>query len=177
MSSGKPRRVSTHPCMFSTPFLREQVDPRIKDMWPDAPFGNLRRLWRDRHCAELNPYESQWCPYRPEECATAFLLAVTNTVIANPRSRTGYFRAVALSTALKRADDKPLRREERPGDAGGISGRIAPRPEVRSRTARPNAIGDVLGALDLGPREGRTQNGPQSHERPRPPRRPVPGSH
>src|SRR5438552_7112299 len=68
-----PRGVSkTHECVFKSQFVREQIDPRIKSIWPDAPFGNLRRLWREQSCAETNPYDSEWCPYSTEDCALAF---------------------------------------------------------------------------------------------------------
>lgn len=76
-----------------------------------APFGELRRLWRVEHCQELNPYGSDSCPYREEQCALAFYIAterVTSRFLSSPK---GYFKKYARTLAGIRADQKPLQRE------------------------------------------------------------------
>lgn len=162
------RRVSTtHPCVFKDPFVREQIDPRIKVIWPDAPYGNLRRLWREMACAETNPYGSETCPYPPEDCALAFFQAVEKTVYAMPRkSRTGYFRSVARTAGMERAERKPLAREqEGPGNVRGRGSGLQTRPdEVRSTRHRPVRIGELLGPFTARSHQGPPTNGSESEK-------------
>jgi len=159
-------------CVFSTPFIREQVDPRVKKLWSDrygkgAPFGNLRLMWKERHCATLNPYGSENCPYRPEDCALAFLAAVERVTAPDVTNPTGMFRTISTLMAAERADNKPLARDrivnvgskEGPSNTRTPAGDIPAGPGVRSRTAVPQRISELLGSLDLGARKGPTPNG------------------
>jgi hypothetical protein len=173
-----PVRKSTrdHPCVFTDAFVREQIDPRVQNAWKErwgkgAPFGRLRLLWREEHCATLNPYESASCPYAREECALAFLSGVTTSVaLAHDEKRaTGYFRKLVRSTATIRADEKPRRRheavthpatrDEGPGDVRDVEGGDDEGRGLRRTQSRPVAIGDVLRGLDVGPRPRRTDDG------------------
>lgn len=163
----KTRRASTHPCVFSTAFMREQIDPRIKAIWPNAPFGNLRKIWREQACMETNPYSSEWCPYSKEDCAIAYLKAVESTVYAMPRkSMTGYFRSVCHTVGMERAERKPLAREsqEGPSDSGDAAGGIETRWGMRRADSRPTAVGDVLGTLADRARQRSATHGGQSKE-------------
>lgn len=156
------KRISTtHPCVFKGEFIRAQVDPRIKEMWPDAPFGNLRRLWREKHCATLNPYDSAYCPYSEPTCAIAFLLAAQATVIAMPRNRSAYFRTVAHRSALSRAERKPLAREsqEGPGDTAGGGGGVQTRWGLRRSDTQPIRVDQLLRSFATRPRQGPPTNG------------------
>lgn len=159
--------AQTHPCIFKSRFLREQVDPRINRAWPKAPFGNLRRLWRQEHCRELNPFDSKWCPYSTEDCAMSFLRDVEVTIAAEPRNRVAYFRTVVHRSAMTRADRKPLAREsqEGPGYTRGTGGGVETRWGLRRTDTRPTGIRDVLGSLNLGPRQRPPTHGKESTER------------
>jgi hypothetical protein len=82
----------------------------------------------------------------------AFLSAVQQS--ADKRSPVGYFKKVAKTMALDRAENKPLARDAapRPGRPtapapGPDAGRGMPSP-----FARPSPVGDVLRSLDFGPR-------------------------
>jgi hypothetical protein len=124
----------TRKCVFSTPFIREQIDPRIDEAWREtyrvkAPFAKLRQMWKTQHCVQVDPYNTG-CPYSEEDCAMSFLVAVERTVGFHPERPTGYFRAVAHSMGLDRADNKPLARDtlrrtdvRKEGDPGGLEGR------------------------------------------------------
>jgi len=184
----------THPCVFRSAFLREQVDPKVKAEWAarfgqPAPFGNLRRMWRSEHCETLNPYESESCAYPEQDCAMAFLVATRRTENAarSAGTATGYFRAVCRTMALERADDKPLERERRhaqgpghtgasrPSDAAGLvrgvplaggdwtpgagDPSVADTADMRRAHARPVSVAQLLGSLDLGPRQERSEDG------------------
>ena len=103
------------PCVFSTAFIRETVDPVVASVWEErlgtkAPFGKLRQMWKTQHCTKDDPYNTG-CPYPMEDCALAFLIAVQRTAAAHPARPTGYFRTVALTLGLDRADNKPLARD------------------------------------------------------------------
>lgn len=195
-TSTKPKRLSRWPCIFRGRFIREQIDPRVKDLWErttgkPAPFGRLRLAFQKGHCSAINPYGSDSCPYREEECALAFLSAVQNSLLPWVEDPAAYFVKVARSAGVERADNKPLARERhreegsshpgglRPGRGprrnGGVAqvGRADPSPRVvpevldeedhlrRART-RPDAIGDLLGALNLGSRQGPANDGKES---------------
>jgi hypothetical protein len=177
-----PRKSTrNHPCVFNHPFVREQVDPRVKVAWAEryggrAPYGNLRLSWREMHCQTLNPYGSDTCAYRPEQCAMAFLIGVERLAAVpniSEKSAIPYFRAIAHSMALERADDKPLAREKQsgtlvhdeaqgPGDARDVRLSDEERWELHRARSRPIAIGDLLGSLHVGPREGRADDGEAS---------------
>jgi hypothetical protein len=209
MSSRTSRRAPSgktkYPCVFRTAFIREQVDPRVQATWKShtgkpAPFGDLRRIWQTRHCSEVNPYGSEDCTYKPEDCALAFLQAVEASLAQAQENPVGYFRRVAFSMGQVRADDKPrrdavfdrsrdhLRGEvhpagsqvaagitetgpmmghgpQGPGDPRATSPGPQAGPEVRSPSRGPISIGDVLRSLDLGPREGRPEDGQEGPQR------------
>lgn len=186
------RRSRSHTCCFSTPFIREQVDPRVKRAWEArfgsaAPFGNLRASFRECHCAVLNPYSSTFCPYPADDCAMAFLQCVLATTerSRNRQTAVGYFRSVAVSLAAQRADSKPLAREsdearrlatkasQGPGNTAGKTDGVPSGPgasehqdqdgePVRSRISTPEHIGSVLGSFDLGPRPRPADDGKTS---------------
>lgn len=166
-SSRSPRR-SNHPCVFSTAFVREQVDPRVKEAFAasgrKAPFGDLRRQWQREHCQTLNPYTSDTCPYPPEDCALAFLTAVEHA--ADKASPVGYFRKIARSMALDRSENKPLERDReytsRPRDERAVEVHPGEGQGLRGPESRPQSIGDLLRALDLGPRQGPADDGKES---------------
>lgn len=128
------------------------------------PFGDLRQQWRKMHCAVLNPYSSDTCPYSTEDCGLAFLAAVERSV--DKASPVGYFRSVARSMALDRADNKPLERERdttpRPSYEGPVGLHPAEGQGLRGADRGPVRIGDLLGALDLGPRQRPADDGKAS---------------
>lgn len=187
-------RKTRYACVFQDPFVREQIDPRIQSEWKamygcGAPFGDLRRTWRKEHCATLNPYGSAGCAYESKDCALAFLAAVQSSIGPSISRPAGYFRKVAKSTALVRADNKPLaryRHEEGPGDGKHRPDGQAPRPvervagewdipglfaldghqreSVYRSRSRPQSIGSLLGTNHHGAREGRTPHGGESKE-------------
>lgn len=152
------------PCVFRGRFIREQVDPRVQASWKRtygraAPFGDLRRQWREEHCSRLNPYGSEDCPYSERDCAIAFYKAVQHVTAERADTPMGLFKVVARSYAFDRAENKPLARDRvqtdvRPGDSGGGGVRDdegsddVPRP-----ITRPVSIGDVLRSIDPRPRE------------------------
>jgi len=95
------------PCVFGTDFMRDQIDPRIKDEWAasraDKPkWGDLRTTFRREHCSAVNPWGSETCPFKPEECAIAFLKAVQQSLGA--RNAHAYFVRVARASGSYRAD-------------------------------------------------------------------------
>lgn len=162
-------------CVFSTDFIREEVDPRVQEAWREAyrtaaPFAKLRQMWKTQHCVQVDPYNTG-CPYATEDCAMAFLVAVERTTGFHPERPTGYFRAVAHSMGLDRADNKPLsrdivsrmdvRKEGQPADSGDGSeeGRVLHRP-----VNRPVRIGELLGALDLRPHQGPTKDSQEGNK-------------
>ena len=175
------KSTRNHRCVFSSSFVREQVDPRVKAAWEQrfevkAPFSRLRLSWREEHCQTLNPYGSETCAYREEQCAMSFLAAVEATT-ANARDvsgAVGYFRRVARSDATRRADEKPMRREThaevpaqtqeafRPSDPGHVRLSAEERQDVSRARSRPIAIGELLGGLDLGPRTRPADDGKAS---------------
>jgi hypothetical protein len=103
-----PYTAAEWPCVFNGNFVREQVDPRIKEEWEarreDKPkFGDLRNTFRREHCRNVNPWGSSTCPFKEEDCALAFLRGVTQSLAA--RNAHGYFIKVARSSGAARADE------------------------------------------------------------------------
>lgn len=141
--------MSTRKCVFSTEFVREEIDPRVQTQWQEAygkgaPFGKLRQMWKEVHCSKVDPYNTG-CPYSISDCGLSFLVAVERTVGAHPERPTGYFRTVALTLGLDRADNKPLARDtlrrtdvHKEGDSGGLRG---------SHTSRPGRDGEATHGL------------------------------
>jgi hypothetical protein len=165
------------------------VDDEIQAQWKarfgvPAPWGSLRRSFREFHCRVINPYGSDTCPYPPGLCVAAFYQSFLDSWIArDPRV---YFITVTRSIAAKRADEKPLARdrddrlegavaeggpEGRPGDLARGGGADAI-PAVASdeaaylhrRASRPTRLRDLLGPYDRGPREGRPDDGQEGAE-------------
>ena len=170
-------RSSAAPCVFRGAFIKEQVDPRIKEEWEESrtgrpPWGDWRKQWKQEHCRRVSgsgdPID---CPYTEEQCGTAFLQAAR---IAMDGEKPGaLFRAVAAVSGMRRADDKPLAREldrapregdpprrtlhlDPPGAAavqlrGVVSATDA---HLLGRRAAPVHISSLLRSDDAGPREG-----------------------
>jgi hypothetical protein len=169
-----PRNI----CVFRGAFIREQVDPRVKTMWlaktgKQPPFGDLRRIWRQRHCNEVNPYGSETCPYTEADCSLAFLQSVEVSLARSTSNPVGYFRRVARSNGERRAETKPLLRDLRHTDNSDV---------VRRRM---DEVGDSHGASQdpimdgnaQGPGDPRSSpSGPAEGpgDVPRPITRPVP---
>jgi hypothetical protein len=166
------------PCVIAHSRVRGSVDPWISQLWlrmigGKVPFGDLRNQWRKHHCRTLNPYGSDTCPYQPDDCVTAFAQSAEVMIRAQPRSPVGYFMKVAKMSAAKRADEKPLTRdrwkeyldkgtnvpasEEAPAPRSGYTGNEAEGIQqgqgVRRPAAGPIGIGELLGTLDVRPRE------------------------
>lgn len=169
-------------CVFSTPFIHNEIDPRVQQQWTEtygvgAPFGKLRQMWKAVHCTKVDPYNTG-CPYSQEDCGLAFLVAVERTVGARPDRPTGYFRTVALTLGLDRADNKPLARDTlrrtdvlKEGDTEGSRGSSATRrgatpqerledqragssSDLHRATSGPVRISELLGAIDPRPHQG-----------------------
>jgi hypothetical protein len=129
-----PRRTR-FACVFRDPFVREQIDPRIQSEWKamygcGAPFGDLRRTWRKEHCATINPYGSEGCPYEAKDCAMAFYAAVQSSMGPHITRPAGYFRKVARSTGIVRADNKPLSRDRK------LATDVLPKARPETKAAR-----------------------------------------
>lgn len=165
------KREGQVPCVFRGSFVREQVDPRIKKAWPSPriPWGDLRRTWKAEHCLRVSGTgQPEDCPYSEEECAMSFLQCAMLAV--DKRRPAAYFRTCARTKGQERADNKPLTREGDPAgpdrdlgserDTSLIQGLLG-EEEARlyGRRARPVGIGELLGSYDLGPRQGRTDDG------------------
>lgn len=191
MDSTRRRNApARYPCIVASDFVRSEIDPRIKTEWPTVKFGDLRKTWRRRHCATLNPYGSDGCPFSPEDCALAYLVCATQSSTRSSTNPMGYFWKAAHSMALDRADNKPLARDaekatersgntrgareghaDRHGRLDGAQGDLRPGTDRggdegglhRERTG-PSRIGTLLGTLDFGPREGLPNDGEEGSE-------------
>lgn len=116
------------PCVLRDPLIRSDVNPRINRAWEayhgdtDPPFAAFQRIWRTEHCAEINPYGSEDCPYRARDCLIAYYKTAIDA-IEEPgvRSVVGLFRTMAHRRGLERADTKPLARERMRTDGQGPS--------------------------------------------------------
>lgn len=165
------KREGQVPCVFRGSFIREQVDPRIKEAWHGrAPWGDLRKTWKTEHCIRVSGTgHPEDCPYPEEDCALAFLQCALSVVDADRPMAA--FRVRAKLGGMERADNKPLaregHREGRPGDLGasrptwadvrGVGREAA--TLLSGQAVRPTSIADVLGSYDFGPREGRVDDG------------------
>lgn len=177
----KPNR--RYPCIFVGPGVRA-TDDRIQTAWKarhgqGAPFGSLRQEWRRQHCAVINPYGSDGCPYTIDQCISAFEAAVMATLEPQVIDSRVYFISVARSRGLERAENKPSSRITEgagPGVAGvvgqgdparrradlfrGAEGPTLREVEdaesryLRRRMAKPTRIGEMLRRPDSGAREG-----------------------
>jgi hypothetical protein len=185
-----PKKGTTqnrYKCVFAG-IATKPIDDRIQAAWKarfgqGAPFGSLRQTWRRQHCATVNPYGSDGCPFTIFECLEAFEDAVIESLAPQVLDSRVYFISVAKTTGMRRAENKP-REEARisrtltgPGligvvGEGSAEGRdrdlppdgTAPdgsRPldegnesHLRPRLRRPVHIGTLLGSPDSRPREG-----------------------
>ena len=158
------------PCVFRGSFVREQVDPRIKEAWPGrAPWGDLRKTWKTQHCLRVNPtgYPED-CPYSEEDCAMSFLQAAL--IVASADRPGAMFRVLAANRGAERADNRPLARDRVPtrrtSDMGlpRETGEVrvvaaAPDQALHGRRTAPVSIGSLLGSYDPRPRQGRSHDG------------------
>lgn len=104
-------RVIRWPCMFRHPMIREDVNPRLYRMNPKVPFGAFQKIWRTEHCSQLDVYGTGACPYRPEDCATAYYQSAASALMSAEKSKIGFFRLLARASGAERADNKPRARE------------------------------------------------------------------
>jgi hypothetical protein len=177
--------VNRWPCVFYGG-MSDHVDELIQQEWQakygvGAPFGSLRKEWRRAHCRTLNRYGSEDCPYPVNNCADAFYRAVHGSLDAAYDPRT-YFISVARSSALERADNKPLARDRaETAEEGSVAARLVGQGDparrdgvvppdgsdgavrslgiehgshLRRKISRPTRIGTLLRSPDGGSREG-----------------------
>lgn len=186
-SARPPRytRTSTEwPCIFKLPLAIERLDPSIKKLWEsrrsDRPkWGDLRTTFRRDHCRTVNPWGSETCPFKAEDCALAFYRSVEQSIAA--RNPYAYFITVCRSSGARRADEgvglrARMRTDVTPNDGrveNTETSRLRTGPEdgvrtlpkhlqlrgvdrddplrgLRGLAARPSTVGNVLGSLDLG---------------------------
>jgi hypothetical protein len=173
-------------CIFGGRFVREQVDPRIKEEWTRrkggrAPWGDLRKSWTEQHCMRVSGTgRPEDCTYREEDCAIAFLQCTR--IAMGGDNPGGLFRRLAAVEGMRRADEKPLRRDVGPLAAGGPPGRNVaveaggpalpvrgvvepPAAHLPRPASGPTRLGALLGAYHGGSREGRTDDGETSASR------------
>lgn len=149
-------------CVFRHPLIHDQVNPRLGALNKNAPYGAFQRIWRQVHCPAINPYGSEDCPYRAEDCVIAYWKTATDALTQAKTSPIGLFRILATRRGYDRAENKPLARDR---DEAGARGRGDPEgPRLRGSTSGPVRIGTLLGALDP-----RTRQRPE-HERKEGPR-------
>ena len=125
-------RTSTEwPCIFKSELATQRLDPAVKKLWEsrrdDRPkWGDLRTTFRREHCRNVNPWGSETCPFKPEECALAFYTALQQSL--NARNPYGYFISVCRSSGAMRADLGVDRRARMRTDVAneGPVGRPAP---------------------------------------------------
>ena len=192
------RKIShRYPCIFGTSLVKEHVDPVINELFKlhgvKPNWGDMRRTWQLKHCAELNPYGSESCPFGQKDCAVAFMEAVEETLRARPKRFGALFRYVANRTGGERADEAQRSRHNRdirerrlaghPAEMGGPEEAV-PDPGRRptdlervlaerkgeplsSADLGPARLGSLLGSLDFGPREpdARGDEGEEGTER------------
>ena len=179
------------PCIFSTNFTKDEVNKRLYQRYPKFNFNAFTRAWRWEHCATLNPYGSDSCPYEARDCALAYMITAQRAMDGATRSEVGYFKLLARKSATQRADDKPLARDRvrtdglqagttdlrsgagtRPGDVleASPSGdadprRVADDGPVGLRRAAPRSIGSLLWGNGAGPHLG-TRRGDEGRSSP-----------
>ena len=161
--------VDKYPCVFSTTFLKEQVDARLYELDKKTPFGAFRKIWKEEHCSRINPYGSESCPFTSEDCSMAFYQVAKRALLNNDtrNQRVGFFRKDARWTGIERSENKPGLRggpEQGPfhvlGREGGMGAgqqpaeRLDDRGAVGLRRAAPRSIGSLLRGDGTGPRLG-----------------------
>jgi hypothetical protein len=181
-------------CIFGGSHVRQHVDPVVNELFKaykvKPNWGDMRRTWKYKHCAEVNPHGSEDCPFSEKECAVAFMDAVEETLRAKPKRFGALFRYIAHRTGGERADAAQGSRHRRRGVGGDGARQVAPlrQPDraVRDRSERlegdlghvarggaesvrgtdsgPTRIGALLGSIDLGPREKPSDDGKEGTE-------------
>lgn len=101
---------SKWPCIFGLEFTRKDIHKRLYKQYPKYPFGAFTRAWRWEHCARINPYGSESCPYEPTDCALAYFKTAQDAMEAHT-SKVGLFKALAKRRGMIRAENKPLPRD------------------------------------------------------------------
>lgn len=173
----KRSRKNQFPCVFSGEYVREEVDPRVKEAYAPkrAPFGDFRRQFKAQYCTRVNPtgYPED-CPYPEEDCANRFMqIALACRDADKPGA---LFRAMARSKGAEDADNRPLARnrvpEGRMGRVGHERGAHPSRRDVRpvpedeaspalvlDRKSPPPSIAEVLRSMDPRAREVQSGDG------------------
>ena len=143
--------VKKYPCIFKHPLIHDEVNPRLGAINPKAPYGVFQRFWRKYHCPAINPYGSEDCPYRPEDCVIAYWKTATDALNQAKTSPIGLFKILATRRGYDRAENKPLARDR---DEAGARERGDPaRSRLRGPASGPVRIGTLLGTLDPRTRE------------------------
>lgn len=150
-----------HPCVFKHPMIRAEVNPRLNQINPKTPYGAFQKAWRQLHCPQINPYGSESCPYRPEDCVLAYYKTATDALNLAETSPIGLFRILAKRRGMDRAENKPLPRD-RQVEASDRRSSDPQGSRVHGPTSGPVRIGTVLGTLDVGTRQPRHHEGEES---------------
>jgi len=171
-----PKISESHPCVFKNVEVKDfikEVDARVQTAWIDKrpgegslDFGNMRRIWRVRHCSKLNRYSSDDCPFPKRACAMAYEVNAIQA-IEDGRDPYGWFWARAKMSALVRADMRPHNRTDGPsrssharssreGLAAGQRGDAGGRNQSTDRVSRPSSGPQRIGEL-LGPYHDRAR--------------------
>jgi hypothetical protein len=156
------------PCVIASPLLRKDANDLLARLWHEdreapgyPPYSAFARLFRSEHCATLNPYGSESCPYLERDCVMAYLTACQRAIEPSVHAPVPFFRWVAKSLALERADNKPLTRDNprtvvREQEVASRQGRPGRSRDVRDgdepgssvRRAIPSSIGSLFGTED-----------------------------
>jgi len=166
-------------CLFRrNELLFQTVNPAIQAAWTDSgrpgyyPFSAAQKVWREEHCATINPYGSDGCPFDKAECTYAYAREARSSITQDPANFVGLFRTAAKRSGLDRAENKPRMRTH--GHADGTPGvrdhpragslddleetphqllrRVADEAERGLRRAAPRSVGSMFGEIDLRPR-------------------------
>lgn len=178
--------AETHPCIFKNEETKEfikQADARIQAAWrskgTEPKFGDMRRVWRERHCQKLNRYSSEDCPFSKTACAMVYEANALQAAEDAKTSPMGWFWARAGFSAGMRQEmgynrtDGPSRsslaRSAREGLAAGQRGDAGRGDQPKDRVSRsgggPQRIGELLGPYDPRTRQTPTENGEEGKKR------------
>lgn len=168
-----PSRKRTQiPCVFRGEYIREVVDPQLKQAWAPkrAPYGDLRKTWKSQYCLRVNPtgYPED-CPFPEETCANRFLETALKTVDA--REPGALFRRMSRYQGTEDADNRPLARERVPEGRYPRMAKVRPSwlkfPGLDAGTANlvldkstgPSSIAEVLRSIDPRTRKVPAEDG------------------